>query len=211
MLEHNVAGRRHTMTDTAENGTELAQLRAEIAELEQEIVRLGQNQSEYEPRSRLAFVQNFEQVRNLNTQMNAVPTLAMVMTGGLWFGAGLTQNLDAQIRFALLVFAGIVNVCLALICIRIRDVLQSYLEKAVTFFPPAASSGMPRDPVLKGLSGYSMISIYSLLMLTAAALSWFGAFAYYWPFPEHTRAWGAFPVVTFLALLASVVFSSRSK
>lgn len=171
--------------------------------------RLRSQKNEMEARSHVAYKQNFEQFRHLNTQMNAVPTFAMTLTGGLWFGAGLTDHIDPQIRFALLIFAGIANVCLALIAIRIRDVMQSYLEQVKTFFPPTTSSGSPQKPKLGSLTGYSMISIYCLLMLTASGLSFFGAIAYYWPSSDFPRYWGIAAITFFLFILAGLVFGTR--
>jgi hypothetical protein len=67
-------------------------------------------------REKVCYEQNFEQFRSLNEQMNRVPTIAVTLTGGLWFGAAVTQNMDLMIRFALLVFAGLANVALGLSC-----------------------------------------------------------------------------------------------
>ena len=54
-------------------------------------------------REKVCYEQNFEQARSLNGQMNQVPVLAMTLTGGLWFAAGVTENLYPEIRFDLLV------------------------------------------------------------------------------------------------------------
>src|SRR5690606_11036982 len=99
-------------------------------------------------RMRVCYEQNFEQARSLNVQMNHVPVLAMTLTGGLWFAAGVTQGLPIDIRFALLLFAGLCNLALALAVLRIRDVLESYLEKLEEFYPKGFASGRPKKPKL---------------------------------------------------------------
>lgn len=130
----------------------------------------------------ICYEQNCAQARSLNTQMNHVPVLAMTLTGGLWFGAGVTENLDLEIRFALLIFAGLCNIALVLTVLRIRDVLESYLEKIEQFHPQSFAGGRPSNPKVPWLGSYSMISIYAALMLSGALFSFIGAFWKYWPF-----------------------------
>ena len=133
-------------------------------------------------REQTCYVQNFEQARSLNGQMNNVPVLAMTLTGGLWFAAGVTKHVSPEIRFLLLLFAGFCNLALILATIRIRDVFHSYLEKIKEFHPDSYASGKPKDPKAPMLGDYSMISIYSTLMGVAAFLSFYAAFVFYWPF-----------------------------
>jgi len=133
-------------------------------------------------REKTCYVQNFEQARSLNSQMNNVPVLAMTLTGGLWFAAGVTDNLFPEIRFLLLLFAGFCNIALIFSAIRIRDVFHSYLEKIEAFHPESYTTGKPKNPKAPMLGDYSMISIYSTLMGIAAFLSFLGAFVFYWPF-----------------------------
>ncbi len=141
-----------------------------------------------EPKSReeICCVRDFEQFRNLNAQMNHVPALAMTLTGGLWFGAGATENLDIEIRFALLMLAGFSNLALILIVYRIRDVLESYLERIETFHPPSFAGGTPQNPWLSWFGGSSMITIFSPLCrwppcFRPSALSGWAGWKY-WPF-----------------------------
>jgi hypothetical protein len=151
-------------------------------------------------REKVCYEQNFEQARNLNLQMNQVPVLAMTITGGLWFGAGVTNDLPMEIRFALLLFAGLCNIALILAVLRIRDVFESYLEKIEAFNKEGFASSRPKKPKVPWLGSYSMISIYSTLMLIGAFFSFFGAFWKYWPF-EFSKGYGVGAlVVTFLIL-----------
>ncbi|SRR5581483_2520704 len=137
--------------------------------------------NDYE-RQKVCYEQNFQQARSLNLQMNQVPVLAMTLTGGLWFGAGVTEHIPTEIRFALLVFAGLCNLALILAVLRIRDVLENYFEKIEAFHKASFASGRPMNPKIPWLGRYSMISIYSALMLIAAIFSFFGAFLKFWPF-----------------------------
>lgn len=155
-----------------------------------------------ENREIICYEQNFEQARSLNTQMNQVPVLAMTLTGGLWFGAGVTDNLDPEIRFALLLFACLCNIALILAILRIRDVFESYLEKIKEFNSSSFASGRPENPKIRRLGSYSMVSIYCVLMGIGSILSFFGAFFTHWPF--QIPFW--IGVITFLIGLAFIYF-----
>jgi hypothetical protein len=113
----------------------------------------------------------------------------MTLTGGLWFGAGITENLLSEIRFGLLLFAGICNIALILAALRIRDALESYFEKIRPFHEESFASGKPKSPKLPLLGSYSMISIYCVLLLSASLLSFIGSFGFYWPASFHAPRW----------------------
>ena len=129
--------------------------------------------------------------------MNRVPTLAVTLTGGLWYGASLTQTVDTTIRLGLLLLAGVCNLALILASVRIRDVLQSYLEELKSFDPGSFASGVPSRPKLGRFGSYSMIGVYASLMGIGAVLSFAGAFGFYWPF-EPSRWWGVLALVVVL-------------
>lgn len=155
----------------------------------------------------ICYEQNFAQLRSLNSQMNQVPVLAMTLTGGLWFGAGVTEKLDVEVRFALLMFAGLCNIALVLAVLRIRDVFESYLEKIKELHPAGFVTGRPAKPQVPWLGSYSMISIYSALMLTAAVFSFIGACWKYWPFPSLPAWSGLAAVALLLAGLYAKLFT----
>lgn len=163
---------------------------------------------EEQKRKQICYQQNFEQARSLNVQMNQVPAWAMTLTGGLWFGAGVTDNLPTEIRFSLLVFAGLCNLALVLAVLRIRDVLESYLEKIKEFHPESFASGKPRNPKLPWLGSYSMISIYSALMLIGGVFSFIGAFWKYWPF--DTNRWVGIALLLAILIAIYVTLFRRS-
>jgi len=133
-------------------------------------------------KEKVCYEQNFQQLRSLNDQMNRIPTIAVTLTGGLWYGASLTGHVDPAIRFGLIILAGFCDLALILACIRTRDVMQSYMEQIKQFNPDRYASGRPLKPVLKLMADYSMIGVYCYLMAIVAALSFLGATYYYWPF-----------------------------
>lgn len=129
-----------------------------------------------------AFEHNSSQFRALNSQMNGVPMTSITLTGGLWFAAGVTETLANDIRFTLLVLAGLANIALVLISYRIRDVMQSYLEKIEKFCPEHFAPGRPTNPLLGSFGNYSMISLYAIFMIVSSLISFFSAFFLYWSF-----------------------------
>jgi hypothetical protein len=151
-------------------------------------------------REKVCYEQNFQHARTLNAQMNQMPVLAMTITGGLWFGAGVTSNLPIEFRFALLIFASLCDLALILAILRVRDVFESYLEKIERFCPASFASGRPAKPKMRWLGSYSMISIYCALILLGALFSAVAAFWKYWPFAFS--AW--FGVCAYVAILALI-------
>eukprot|EP00820_Chromera_velia_P001553 Cvel_2797.t1-p1 / transcript=Cvel_2797.t1 / gene=Cvel_2797 / organism=Chromera_velia_CCMP2878 / gene_product=hypothetical protein / transcript_product=hypothetical protein / location=Cvel_scaffold113:10927-11385(+) / protein_length=153 / sequence_SO=supercontig / SO=protein_coding / is_pseudo=false len=149
-------------------------------------------------------------MRSLNTQMNHVPVLAMTLTGGLWFGAGVTENLDVEIRFALLILAGVGNMALALAVIRIRDVIECYLEKIKAYHPPSYATGSPENARLPWFRDYSMIRTYAALMTLGAVLSFIGAFWRYWPFGACARWVGIGAAALLLVIFIIAIKDRRS-
>lgn len=164
-------------------------------------------QLEFE-RERVCYEQNFEQARSLNGQMNQIPTVAITLTGGLWFAAGLTVKMQAQMRFGLLIFAALCDVGLGLAILRVRDVFHSYLEKLKVFHPPSFVEGRPTRPKMGRLGSYSMVTVYALLMFAACLLSLFGAFTFYWPFQPKMMPVGIVAAVGSLATLFVSLYSS---
>jgi hypothetical protein len=118
--------------------------------------------------------------------MNRIPPLAVTLTGGFWYvavivsqyGDGLSAANEALARFALMIFAGIADLALILIAVRIRGVMMGYQVKLSAFAPsewPVSSN----EKIL-GFIDYSMISIYIVLMLAGSTLSFVGAFVLHW-------------------------------
>lgn len=160
-------------------------------------------------RQQVCYEQNFQHARTLNAQMNQVPVLAMSLTGGLWFGAGVTSNLPTEFRFALLIFAGLCDLALVLSILRIRDVFESYLEKIERFCPSNFASGKSASPKMPWLGSYSMISIYCTLILFGAVFSFVGAFWQYWPF-QASRWIGVAILLGALLAVYLILFRRRA-
>jgi hypothetical protein len=156
-------------------------------------------------RDRVTYEQNCAFARNLNDQMNRMPTIAVTVTGGLWFGAGIAEGLQDSIRFALLLFAGIVNLALILAIFRVRDVYQSHLEKMKEFHPPGFVPSQPKKPRLGRFGGYSMVTVYAILMSIACILSFAGAFGFYWPL-NSISPWAGFLIAAiFLIIIMTAI------
>lgn len=161
-------------------------------------------------REKLAFGHNTAQMRALNEQMNKVPTIAVTLTGGLWFAASQAPVQDVSIRFGLMMFAGFANLGLILACYRVRDVLESYLERIKEFAPLHFADGKPKQPFLGKMSNYSMITVYTCLMATAAAMSFIGGFTFYWPFPVTSRWVGWVVLIAVLAVFYCWLFKKKN-
>lgn len=161
-------------------------------------------------REKVCYEQNFEQARSINSQLNQVPVFTMTLTGGLWFAAGVTQNLNPEIRFGLLLFAGFCNIALILAALRIREVFHSYLERIKQFRPDSFASGKPEGPKVPQLGDYSMITMYCTLMAVGSALSFAGALGFYWPF-DFTRWIGIAALIAVLAALYLIIFKRKKK
>lgn len=176
----------------------------EREKLELEKAKLAQD------RDKTAFDQNFAQFRNLNDHLHRLPTLSTTLTGGLWFAAGVQKDLPAEIRFALLYLAGWFSLMLILVMFRLRDVMQSYLDKIGKFHPHAFASGEPLNPQMPGLlANYSMVRLFAAMSFIAVGLSWFGAFKFFWPDGWPCRAYGVAATIAMVLLL--LIFIMRRK
>jgi hypothetical protein len=157
-------------------------------------------------REKVCYEQNFEHARALNAQMNQIPTLAITLTGGLWFAAGVTEKMQNPMRFGLLVFAGLCDIGLVLVILRVRDVFDSYLERIEAFRPESFVAGRPQQPKMGRLGSYSMVTVYALLMFAACLLSMVGAFVFYWPFQNRMLPLGITIAAAVFAILVTALY-----
>ncbi len=74
-----------------------------------------------------AFDQNHAAFRSLNQQMWQIPLISMTLTGGLWFGVSRVEDFPL-FQFALLFLAFAGNLILCLVIVRLRFVMDQYLE-----------------------------------------------------------------------------------
>ncbi len=85
-------------------------------------------------RNKASYEQNSETFRSLNQIMWQVPIIAMTLTGGLWFGASQIPN-EIVLRSSLLILAGVANIGLIFVLIRVRFVMGQILNKLESFNP----------------------------------------------------------------------------
>jgi hypothetical protein len=71
-----------------------------------------QDSSQFE-RDKVCYEQNCQQLRHLNQIMWQVPTIAMTVTGALWYAVSATQ-FDHRLKAGILVFAALANIGLIL-------------------------------------------------------------------------------------------------
>lgn len=148
----------------------------------------------------------FAQYRHLNGHMIQIPALSVTLTGAFWYaaiivgtyGERLTPEAESMVRFALMIFAGVSNLALVFIAIRIRGVMQGYQKGLKAMSPDWPNSSNAR---MMGFVDYSIISIYSVLLLTAAFFSVAGAFVLFWGRTGYPLCIGILSTVTVTAIL----------
>jgi hypothetical protein len=156
------------------------------------------------------FDQNFAQFRNLNDHLHRLPALSTTLTGGLWFAAGIQKDLPIEIKFGLLYLAGWFSLILVLVMFRLRDVMESYLEKIKQFAGDGFATGEPTSPSFPGMpQSYDMVRLFALMGLIAGVLSWVGCFYFFWSWSDCLRY--GFLAATAVLLLAMFAFTRRSK
>jgi hypothetical protein len=143
-------------------------------------------------------------MRSLNAQMTRVPQVSVTITGGLWFVVG-SAELATEMAFVFMIFAFCANFGLAASCIRIRDAIQSYLEKIMQFSAKNFASGIPENPQSPMLADYSMIKIYVTLMCIAGCLSLVSALHFFFPWHHIVPTW-LFLVICIAAYIFAAVF-----
>lgn len=160
--------------------------------------------------AKAVFDQNFTQFRHLNDQMNRIPAFAVTLTGGFWYvavvsdyGNTLGPVREHLARFALMLFAGLCDFALVCIAIRVRDVMADYLDRVRKFEGEWWSERTPSLPLFKE---YSMISMYSMLIIAGALLSWVGAFVLFWPSDHLSYCWGILALISALAVTVTMAY-----
>lgn len=81
-----------------------------------------------------AFTQNHLTFRSLNQQMWQIPLISMTLTGGLWFGVSRVENFPL-FQLALLFLAAVGNGALFIVILRLRFVMERYLEWLGSNYP----------------------------------------------------------------------------
>ena len=156
--------------------------------------------------AKAVFEQNFAQYRMLNEQLNRIPPFAVTLTGGFWYIAvvvasygSLTAELENLARCLVMTFAGLCNVMLVLIAIRVRDVMRAYEAPLKTYAGTAwPDTSRGRVPLL---GDYSMIAMYCTLILGGALLSFIAAISIFWPRTGLPWWWYALGLIGTVAFL----------
>jgi hypothetical protein len=131
--------------------------------------RFQREKLEFE-RDKVVYEQNAQHLRSLNQFLWQVPTIAITLTGGLWYGV---TKIDAFIvREGLLLFAGLANILLVIVVLRIRFLFGQYLG-AQRGFNPKMELKSERGPF--GLPGWTVVSCFVALLAIGAIGSIYGA------------------------------------
>ncbi|GAA0386966.1 hypothetical protein GCM10009093_12240 [Brevundimonas terrae] len=162
-------------------------------------------------KAKAVFEQHFTQYRMLNEQLNRIPPFAVTLTGGFWYIAvvvasygSLTDELESLARCLVMTFAGLCNVMLVLIAIRVRDVMRAYEASLKTYAGTAwPDTTRGRVPLL---GDYSMIAMYCTLILVGALLSFIAAIIIFWPQTNYPWCWYALGlIVTVVCMIVGYV------
>ena len=131
-------------------------------------------------REKAVFEQNCAQLRTLIQEFHKKPIMSATLTGGLWATISIFK---VEPNNAPAVFAGIfsliaiVNAFIAISCVRLRDVMKSYIEKASLFSPNfGAKGGRPARPLLPWIGGFSIALTYVSMMMTIMVAAWLAPF-----------------------------------
>lgn len=113
----------------------------------------------------LAYLEAGQHMRALNQLMWQVPSMAVAITGGLWYGAATIQS-DAP-RAWVLAFVAVINLLTIVTLWRLRAIISEQISAQDSLHSAQRpSSWWPRQTV---------ITCWSIALLTAAAFSIIGA------------------------------------
>jgi hypothetical protein len=114
-------------------------------------------------RDRVAYQENAAHLRSLNQYLWQVPTIAITLTGGLWFG--VTKIDFALAKVGLLAFAAVADLLLILVIFRVRHLFGQYLEAQKGF---CTHREIKSESGPWGLPGRTVVSCFAILLLIAS-------------------------------------------
>lgn len=114
-------------------------------------------------KSELQYLEAGQHLRSLNQLMWQVPSMAIAITGGLWFGAASIEAYTP--RAWVLGFTGLVNVLTIIILWRIRGVIETYINHQDNF-----AQTIPKS------KGRVVIGCWSVALFAAGLVSSLGAY-----------------------------------
>lgn len=120
-------------------------------------------------RDKVAYEQNAQHLRSLNQFLWQVPTIAITLTGGLWYGV---TKIDVYfVREGLLAFATLSDLLLILVLLRVRFLFGQYLA-AQRGFNPRFEIRKENGPWI--LPGWTVVTCFAVLLFAGAAGSAYG-------------------------------------
>ncbi len=118
----------------------------------------------------LQYVEAGQHLRSLNQLMWQVPSLAIALTGGLWYGATLVSD-EITRRFLLALSAG-VDLLTIITLLRLRSVIGAHIAYQKQF---AGATSQDKDRFR-----YTVIACWSVALVAAACGGVFGVYS-----PSH--------------------------
>lgn len=116
-------------------------------------------------RQELQYLEAGQHLRSLNQLMWQVPSMAIAVTGGLWYGATTVES-DAP-RAWVFGFTAFVDVLIVIIIWRLRSLIEKHIQHQEAFAGEGGSRGRLR---------YVVISCWIFALIAAAVVSAAGAF-----------------------------------
>jgi hypothetical protein len=143
--------------------TTLADQLAVLAEEQKHALELEQKKWEFKQKE-LIFLEAGQHMRALNQLMWQAPTMAIAVTGGLWYGAATVEADGA--RSWVFAFAGLVDLLTIVTLFRLRQLIGNEIRtQQILAGPPPAS------PSRK----HVVIACWAAALITAALISFLGA------------------------------------
>lgn len=116
------------------------------AELETQRMSLALEAQKWEyKKQELVFVEAGQHIRALNVTLWQVPSMAIAITGGLWYGISLFDH--EAVKIAALIFTSLVDLVTVRIIWRLRSVMSGYLAAQLTF-QSLTDEGKPKHVVM---------------------------------------------------------------
>jgi hypothetical protein len=111
----------------------------------------------------LIFVEAGQHIRALNAILWQVPSMAIAITGGLWYGVSLFDH--GTVKIAALIFTSLVDIITVLIIWRLRSVMDEYIVTQRSFQPNVTQKRKKNR----------VIMYWTSILLLAAAMGFLGA------------------------------------
>lgn len=131
-------------------------------------------------REKATFEQNCAQLRTLVQELHKKPLMAATLTGGLWAALSIFKPDPAgapAVISGIFSLIAIVNAFIAIAVLRLRDVMESYIEQATKFSADfGAKGGRPTRPFLPWVGGFSIALTYVFMTGTIVITAWLAPF-----------------------------------